>query len=92
MHIDMDCFFVSVGLRTRPQFRGLPVAVTHSKGAAGNRLKNSVGVDRKKEMELYVKRHDDRYKTDHSKYLRCIIIKLILEMSFELFTDYLLFQ
>lgn len=32
MHIDMDCFFVSVGLRSRPQLRGIPVAVTHSKG------------------------------------------------------------
>lgn len=33
MHIDMDCFFVSVGLRSRPQLRGFPVAVTHSKGS-----------------------------------------------------------
>lgn len=32
MHIDMDCFFVSVGLRSRPHLKGLPVAVTHSKG------------------------------------------------------------
>ncbi|GAB0100180.1 DNA repair protein Rev1 [Sergentomyia squamirostris] len=32
MHIDMDCFFVSVGLRSRAHLRGLPVAVTHSKG------------------------------------------------------------
>ncbi|CAM6031790.1 unnamed protein product, partial [Sphagnum compactum] len=32
MHIDMDCFFVSVGLRSRPHMRGLPVAVTHSEG------------------------------------------------------------
>ncbi|VUZ54720.1 unnamed protein product [Hymenolepis diminuta] len=32
MHIDMDCFFVSVCLRSRPEFVGLPVAVTHSKG------------------------------------------------------------
>lgn len=32
MHIDMDCFFVSVGLRTNPHLRGKPVAVTHSKG------------------------------------------------------------
>ena len=32
MHIDMDCFFVSVGLRTHPHLRGKPVAVTHSKG------------------------------------------------------------
>jgi DNA repair protein REV1 len=35
MHIDMDCFFVSVGLRRRPHLRGHPVAVTHSKGAEG---------------------------------------------------------
>ncbi|VDM32049.1 unnamed protein product [Hydatigera taeniaeformis] len=32
MHIDMDCFFVSVCLRNRPELVGLPVAVTHSKG------------------------------------------------------------
>lgn len=32
MHIDMDCFFVSVGLRKHPHLRGHPVAVTHSKG------------------------------------------------------------
>lgn len=32
MHIDMDCFFVSVGLRKYPHLRGQPVAVTHSKG------------------------------------------------------------
>lgn len=32
MHIDMDCFFVSVGLLDRPDLLGYPVAVTHSKG------------------------------------------------------------
>lgn len=31
MHIDMDCFFVSVGLRKRPELKGKPVAVTHAK-------------------------------------------------------------
>ncbi|XP_064460613.1 DNA repair protein REV1-like isoform X2 [Ornithodoros turicata] len=31
MHIDMDCFFVSVGLRTRPELKGTPVAVCHAK-------------------------------------------------------------
>ncbi|XP_055946047.1 DNA repair protein REV1-like isoform X2 [Argiope bruennichi] len=35
MHLDMDCFFVSVGLRKHPELRGLPVAVTHSKGKRG---------------------------------------------------------
>ncbi|TRY61780.1 hypothetical protein TCAL_06254 [Tigriopus californicus] len=33
MHIDMDCFFVSVGLRQRPDLLGKPVAVAHAKGA-----------------------------------------------------------
>lgn len=31
MHVDMDCFFVSVGLRFRPELRGTPVAVCHAK-------------------------------------------------------------
>lgn len=32
MHIDMDCFFVSVGLKKYPHLKGFPLAVTHSKG------------------------------------------------------------
>ncbi|XP_035703014.1 DNA repair protein REV1 isoform X2 [Folsomia candida] len=32
MHIDMDCFFVSVGLLSRPHLRGKPTVVTHSTG------------------------------------------------------------
>ncbi|CAG2235935.1 REV1 [Mytilus edulis] len=32
MHVDMDCFFVSVGLRKRPDLKGKPIGVTHSKG------------------------------------------------------------
>eukprot|EP00057_Strongylocentrotus_purpuratus_P008637 XP_011663111.1 PREDICTED: DNA repair protein REV1-like [Strongylocentrotus purpuratus] len=35
MHIDMDCFFVSVGLIKRPDLVDKPVAVTHSKGQSG---------------------------------------------------------
>lgn len=31
VHIDLDCFFVSVSLRSRPHLRGKPVAVTHAK-------------------------------------------------------------
>ena len=42
MHIDMDCFFVSVGLRSHPHLRGLPVAVTHSKGGTGRTLNSEV--------------------------------------------------
>ena len=32
VHIDMDCFFVSAGLRGRPQLVGKPVVVSHFKG------------------------------------------------------------
>ena len=35
VHIDLDCFFVSVGLRDRPQMLGKPVAVSHFKGTTG---------------------------------------------------------
>lgn len=51
MHIDMDCFFVSVGLRNKPELRGKPVAVTHSKG--GQARPKRPGVDRNTEFNLY---------------------------------------
>lgn len=35
MHVDMDCFFVSVGVRDRPELRNVPVAVAHT-GGGGN--------------------------------------------------------
>lgn len=59
MHIDMDCFFVSVGLIERSELRGLPVAVTHAKR---NTCLKREGVDRGAEFGLYVKRWkgDDR--------------------------------
>ena len=31
IHIDLDCFFVSVSIRDKPHLRGKPVAVTHAK-------------------------------------------------------------
>lgn len=51
----MDCFFVSVGLRNRPHLRGLPVAVTHSKG--GSKSHARPGTDIKQEIELYKQRN-----------------------------------
>ena len=35
MHCDFDCFFVSVGLVSRPELRGKPVVVCHSQGVQG---------------------------------------------------------
>ncbi|XP_050677411.1 DNA repair protein Rev1 [Leptidea sinapis] len=53
MHIDMDCFFVSVGLRSRSDLKGKPIAVTHSKGGQSQKRP---GVDRNVEFNLYKQR------------------------------------
>lgn len=55
MHIDMDCFFVSVGLRTRPALRGQPVAVTHSKGGGQSSVR--LGADPERERAMWAQRH-----------------------------------
>ncbi|XP_035793890.1 DNA repair protein REV1-like [Anopheles albimanus] len=62
MHIDMDCFFVSVGLRKYPHLRGLPVAVTHSRGSEARAVSTHPGQNRALEIELYQKRLGERYK------------------------------
>ncbi|KAJ3291053.1 hypothetical protein HDU79_002721 [Rhizoclosmatium sp. JEL0117] len=36
MHIDMDCFFASVALLSRPEYKSKPVVICHSKGTGGN--------------------------------------------------------
>ena len=41
VHIDLDCFFVSVGLRDRPQLLGKPVAVSHFKGTTSTIAKET---------------------------------------------------
>jgi DNA repair protein REV1 len=42
-HVDMDCFFVSVGLRDRPHLRDQPVGVSHSKGALSEGASAEIG-------------------------------------------------
>lgn len=59
MHIDMDCFFVSVGLRTHPDLRGQPIAVTHSKRGSGE-VPVHPGADRKVEMDLFTKKFENQ--------------------------------
>ncbi|XP_055914234.1 DNA repair protein Rev1 [Eupeodes corollae] len=59
MHIDMDCFFVSVGLRSHPHLRGQPIAVTHSKGGGGD-VPVHPGADRKVEMDLFTKKFENQ--------------------------------
>nr|XP_006819721.1 PREDICTED: DNA repair protein REV1-like [Saccoglossus kowalevskii] len=59
MHIDMDCFFVSVGLLSRPELKGTPVAVTHSKGK-GTQLTNRPGADPEFEKAYYENRHKQK--------------------------------
>ncbi|XP_065086785.1 DNA repair protein Rev1 [Ochlerotatus camptorhynchus] len=68
MHIDMDCFFVSVGLRKHPHLRGQPVAVTHSKGSDAGKVQSRPGQNRSLEIELYQKRLEERYKTPDIPY------------------------
>lgn len=59
MHIDMDCFFVSVGLRKHPHLRGQPVAVTHSKGgSAASEVPVHPQANRQAEMELFAQRFE----------------------------------
>ncbi|XP_064643309.1 DNA repair protein REV1-like isoform X2 [Lineus longissimus] len=61
MHIDMDCFFVSVGLQKRPELKGKAVAVTHSKGK-GELSGKTRKVDMEKERDLWMKKKFERRK------------------------------
>ncbi|CDQ81951.1 unnamed protein product [Oncorhynchus mykiss] len=55
LHVDMDCFFVSVGIRHRPDLKGKSVAVTSNHGSG--RVTQRPGVDRQLELQCYHKKY-----------------------------------
>ncbi|KAL5013110.1 hypothetical protein ScPMuIL_007380 [Solemya velum] len=81
MHIDMDCFFVSVGLRKRPDLRGKPIAVTHSRGRGGP--KPAPGSDLEYEMRQWKLRRDQA----GSKRSKAIVADAGLNVEIELEDD-----
>ncbi|CAH1107539.1 unnamed protein product [Psylliodes chrysocephalus] len=56
MHIDMDCFFVSVSLRKRPDLKGKPVAITHARNGQLTNVKPDQKANREQEFSLYSER------------------------------------
>ncbi|XP_018418937.1 PREDICTED: DNA repair protein REV1 isoform X2 [Nanorana parkeri] len=54
IHVDMDCFFVSVGIRHRPDLKGRPVAVTSNRGSG--KVFSREGANPQLEMEYYQNR------------------------------------
>ncbi|XP_034069694.1 LOW QUALITY PROTEIN: DNA repair protein REV1 [Gymnodraco acuticeps] len=54
-HVDMDCFFVSVGIRHRPELQGRPVAVTSSRGQG--RVPLRPGAQPQLENQYYQRKH-----------------------------------
>uniref|UniRef100_A0A8C7KI86 DNA repair protein REV1 n=1 Tax=Oncorhynchus kisutch TaxID=8019 RepID=A0A8C7KI86_ONCKI len=55
LHVDMDCFFVSVGIRHRPDLKGKSVAVTSNHGSG--RVAQRPGVDCQLELQCYHKQY-----------------------------------
>lgn len=57
MHIDMDCFFVSVGLLRYPQYKGKPIAVTHA-------TKEGISKISKPDFKIRMEHFDDKLQSN----------------------------
>uniref|UniRef100_A0A4W4E633 DNA repair protein REV1 n=1 Tax=Electrophorus electricus TaxID=8005 RepID=A0A4W4E633_ELEEL len=64
LHVDMDCFFVSVGIRHRPELKGKPVAVTSSRGRG--LVAQRPGTDPQLEFQYYQMKQNQHRAGDHT--------------------------